>query len=49
MPTRDGVFVAENDWKIASIIVWGMPKSLEIWAKLADTGLAGFARGSVTL
>ena len=34
----------------ANIIVWGMPKSLstlEIRAKLADIGLAGFARGSV--
>ena len=45
---------SENDWSVsqnkrfrASIIVWGMPKSLstlEIRAKLADIG---FARGSV--
>ena len=48
---------SENDWSVsqnkrfrASIIVWGMPKSLstlEIRAKLADIGLASFARGSV--
>ena len=48
---------SENDWSVsqnkrfrASIIVWGMPESLstlEIRAKLADTGLASFARGSV--
>ena len=48
---------SENDWSSsqnkrfrASIIVWGMPKSLstlEIRANLADIGLAGFARGSV--
>ena len=44
-----------NDWSVAkrfrvSIIVWGMPKSLctlQIRAKLADIGLAGFARSSV--
>ena len=51
--------ISEKDWSVsqnkhfrASIIVWGMPKSLstlEIWAKLADIGLAGFARGSVAL
>ena len=45
---------SENDWSVsqnkrfrASIIVWGMPKSLstlDIRAKLADRG---FARGSV--
>ena len=48
---------SENDWSVsqnkrfrASIIIWGMPKSLstlEIRAKLADIGLASFARGSV--
>ena len=48
---------SENDWSVsqnkrfrASIIVWGTPKSLstlEIRAKLADIGLASFARGSV--
>ena len=48
---------SENDWSVsqnkrfrARIIVWGMPKSLstlEIRAKLADIGLASFARGSV--
>ena len=48
---------SENDWSVsqnkrfrASIIVLGMPKSLstlEIRAKLADIGLASFARGSV--
>ena len=45
---------SENDWSVsqnkrfrASIIVWGMSKSLstlEIRAKLADIGLASFAR-----
>ena len=59
MPTRDEFLelqsTSENDWSVsqnkhfrASVIVWGMPKSLstlEIWAKLADIGLA---RGSVT-
>ena len=48
---------SEKDWSVsqnklfrASFIVWGMPKSLstlEIRAKLADIGLASFARGSV--
>ena len=48
---------SENDWSVsqnkrfrASIIIWGIPKSLstlEIRAKLADIGLASFARGSV--
>ena len=62
MPTRDEFLVAElqstsengsvsqNKRFRASIIVWGMPKSLstlEIRAKLADIGLASFARGSV--
>ena len=42
---------SENDWSVsqnkrfrASIIVWGMPSTLEIRAKLVDRG---FARGSV--
>ena len=42
--------VSQNKHFRASIIVWGMPKSLstlEIRAKLADIGLASFARGSV--
>ena len=48
---------SQNDWSVsqnkrfrASIIVRGMPRSLsmlEIRAKLADIGLASFARGSV--
>ena len=57
MPTRDEFLVAElqstsesvsqNKRFRASIIVWGMPKSLSTRAKLADIGLASFARGSV--
>ena len=42
--------MSQNKRFRASIIVWGMPKSLstlEIRAKLADIGLASFARGSV--
>ena len=43
-----------EDWVVskhkrfrANIIVWGMPKDLEIRAKLADLGLASFVRGNV--
>ena len=49
----------DTDWDMsrkkgfrASIIVWGVPRdasTLEVWGKLADVGLVGFARGSVML
>ena len=45
MPIRDEFLVAELQRMTG--LVWGMPKSLSTLEKLADIGLASFARGSV--
>lgn len=51
LSTEDGWYVSSKKGFRANILVWGMPRdfsTLEIRAKLADLGLAGFTRGSVS-